>query len=259
MITSKHVADQIIEGVRPAEIAKNLATSTVEVLRYLSLAVMEGHIRRSDIFNCFPDAVRENAHWILSSRPTINLKVLKAFPELENLEDEEIAFISLLYQSRFLWSDMYELVSELERTLHSRVRNYLTRMFRRPTDAWWRKGIPLTIRQSCLCRHEEDEFAEEISDIYVTAFGYTTFIELSKIILRNWSSFEKCLPNTITTKGGLYNPDGQNLKPKLERDLTQLNWVRNQIMHPIRGESLDLSDYHFVRRMHQLLVIPKWK
>ena len=64
---------------------------------------------------------------------------------------------------------------------------------------------------------EEDE--EPVKDPYC----YTTFINLSVIIERNWKIFSLVLPPKLTTN-----------KKTLLKEFGKINNIRNRVMHPVK-------------------------
>jgi len=88
-----------------------------------------------------------------------------------------------------LLGDMYDYIREIEMILHNMIKKILKAEYK---ENWWRKGVPLSIRKECVARKEEDE--EPVKDPYC----YTTFINLSVIIERNWKIFSLVLPPKLT-------------------------------------------------------------
>ena len=122
--------------------------------------------------------------------------------------------------------------STAEITLHELVCRVLRAKFGEGEAGWWREGIPTNIRSQCAARREEDE------DPCASPYEYTTFIDLSKIIKRNWALFASCLPQ-----------DYRSDRRRLERDLTRLNSIRNCVMHPVKEKRWSEDDFEFVCAM----------
>jgi hypothetical protein len=142
--------------------------------------------------------------------------------------------------------DMYQLIYEIERSLHANVRRVLVKKFGMGENGWWGKGVPKEVRLKCVLAREEDgEFVDG-------PFSFTTFINLREIIKVNWSLFEKHLPMEVI-KG-----NGKNSN-KLLSDLMKLNPIRNKVMHPVRGEPPTEEDYEFLKESQRLLVLSKWR
>jgi hypothetical protein len=152
--------------------------------------------------------------------------------ERHGLTGDELELFQSLRDSSVFYGDMYEYVSSVEISLHKLVRDVLERSFGADEMGWWRGGIPENIRVRCASRREEDD--EPASEPY----AYTTFIDLAKIMSRNWNLFRQELPT-------LYQSD----RKRLEGDLTRLNGIRNAVMHPVKQRKWSEDDFEFVRRI----------
>ena len=113
-----------------------------------------------------------------------------------------------LRDSRVSRGDMYEFMSDIETHLHALVKSVLEREY---GEQWWRLGIPLPLRQACASRREEDEMEDD------DRFSYTTFVDLEKILNKQWRLFEPELPK-----------DRGKDKRKLLHDLVRLNSIRSR-------------------------------
>ncbi len=80
-----------------------------------------------------------------------------------------------------------------------------------------------------LVRREEDP--EPLAEPYF----YTDLMHLWKLIEKNWAVMVERLPRSARDK------------PRLKADLLQLNRIRNQVMHPVRGEQIREQHFEFVR------------
>jgi hypothetical protein len=97
---------------------------------------------------------------------------------------------------------------------------------------YWRTGVPVQIRKKCQERREEDE---EPCD---SPFQYTTLIELSQIIKKNWSLFQTKLPKGYSADGAI-----------IAKDLTRLNRIRNAVMHPVKRRRWSEGDFQFASKL----------
>ena len=89
--------------------------------------------------------------------------------------------------------------------------------------------MPDHIRAECAALREKDpEPAPE-------PYNYTHLIALREILDRKWNLLSKYLPAELA----------QNKKELLER-LVQLNRIRNNVMHPVRGGMLSEEEFEFV-------------
>lgn len=119
----------------------------------------------------------------------------------------------------------YEKISTIEIRLHKFIESALKREFGESEDEWWVKGIPLSIRQKCGNRREEDNCKQD-------KYAYTDLIDLRVILNNNWRFFEvnfQRISKQCKSKNELLN------------GLGKLNEIRKVIMHPIRQQD-ELSE-----------------
>jgi hypothetical protein len=246
-ITQK-VANQIVELVRPSAISKDLRIPAAELTPILAEAVMHGYIRKSDILFTFPKSLREAIERLnpVKNPATLHhfLPTLKEMYGIDDDTDEcEAFFLWAFTRQRVVYSDLYEMLSIIEITLHKRIRQCLGKGFWRRDETSGSKGVPLSVRQSCVARQEEDDNPSN------EPYSYTTLIDLKEIIGANWDIFSKRLPASATKD-----------KKKLLSDFNKLNSIRNKVMHPVRlDESPGESEYRFVLQMHNILALPQWR
>jgi hypothetical protein len=118
-------------------------------------------------------------------------------------------------------------VRDIEVRLHRFIKRVFISEF--GEEDWWRGGVPDHIRAECAALREKDpEPAPE-------PYNYTHLIALREILDRKWSILSKYLPAEVA----------QNKKDFLER-LVQLNRIRNNVMHPVRGGMLTEEEFEFV-------------
>jgi predicted transcriptional regulator len=223
----KHEAEQLLkEGMCPAAIAGRMGISTKSVIQYLRTRVGEGALRLSDLYFSWSPEQRR----ILQE--AVEDPTSKGQLEVERLTLDDLECFQSLRDSSVFYGDMYEHVSSIEISLHRLMRKVLQRSFGAEEMGWWRGGIPENIRVKCVSRREEDD------EPAVEAFAYTTFIDLSRIILCNWNLFRPELPKRY-----------QSDRKRLEGDLTRLNRIRNAVMHPVKGRKWSEDDFEFVRHV----------
>lgn len=139
--------------------------------------------------------------------------------------------------------DLYVGIADLEVFLHTRIREILIAEFGPAEHEWWRLGVPEQVRISCATSREADPYPPGES------YSYTTFINLSKIIEKNWQIFHFRLPAEIASN-----------KKALFEQFNRLNAIRNAVMHPVKGEQLSENDFIFAQEVTQLLGNPgKWR
>ena len=116
------------------------------------------------------------------------------------------------------------LISRLEKTLHEHVRRSLEKQY---GGDWWTQGVPQEVRKDCAARREEDNCCQE-------SYAYTTFIELRKIIDKQWRLFTRDLERCRPELAG---------KPELLSALDKINRLRNKYMHPVRAPGPGALEY----------------
>jgi len=227
----KYEAEQLLrQGFCPSEIAGQMGISVKSVIQYLCTQVGEGSLRLSDLY----------FSWTPEKRAILKRAGQESYVDDRTLSSnglcrEDLKLFESLRSRGVFKGDMYEYISEAEIALHQLVRATLQRVLGVEETGWWRDGIPSNIRVKCATRREEDDQPCE------AAYAYTTLIELSVVISKNWAMFQPILPKE-------YAGD----KRPLERDLIRLNGIRNAVMHPVKERTWTESDFEFVRRFSGL-------
>jgi DNA-binding Lrp family transcriptional regulator len=229
-MADKHEAAELLrEGLDPAAVARRMGLSLQTVVEYLRTLVGEGVIRRSDIYFSFAKDKRQLLQKALEARELRREVASSVFPH-EGAEAEELEFFGSLRDRRVFAGDMYEYISDIEIALHDLVRNTLAAAFGAQEKDWWRAGVGQIIREKCSSRLELD------NDPDTSRFSYTDLIDLSKIISKNRPLFLRVLP-----------PKYASSFKALEHDLTELNALRNSVMHPVKRRRWSEDDFLFVR------------
>lgn len=241
-MAKKHRAAELLkENYSIPEIAAELSISISTVVQYLYSQVVEGAIKRSDILFSISAEERQAMENAIQQAGTDTdfYAVGKALSAADHRMSQEMIRIYLnLRSSRVSMGDMYELISEIETTLHDFVKKELINEFGSGEDGWWRQGIPSKIRALCAASREEDpEPAEE-------PYCYTNFIHLQEIIDKHWAIFSRILPSDIVKE-----------KRRFLNGLGRLNHIRNSIMHPVKRIPVTEDDFVFVRQYRALIGI----
>jgi predicted transcriptional regulator len=125
-MAQKHRATELLQNNHSIpEIAKELGISVSSVLQYLYLQVGEGKLKRSDILFSIPANERQAIENIIQQRDTDTnfYKLEKSLGLAGHKICPEIIRTYLdLRDVRVSRGDMYELISEIEVTLHDFVR-----------------------------------------------------------------------------------------------------------------------------------------
>jgi len=91
---------------------------------------------------------------------------------------------------------------------------------------WWRK-IPLTVRQKCQEKRENDPTPAE-------PFTYTDFIDLQDIYKKEWDLLSKTFPKPF------------KIRNEFLKNIGKMNYIRNKVMHPVKDPPT-IDDFLFVR------------
>jgi|GEM_PF-1316682 len=129
-----------------------------------------------------------------------------------------------------MWiGDLYYELYNLEKTLHSSVKNILEIEFGTNEMGWWR-NIPLKVRNNCNNRREEDSKPVE-------PYNYTTLIDKLSIIEKNWNLFAENILKNFKSKKNFHD------------EFVRTNEIRNRVMHPIKY-SPSINDLFIVNKFH---------
>ena len=132
--------------------------------------------------------------------------------------------------------DAFEIVAFVEERLHIFIRQRLQQAFGKEETEWWTRGVPLTIRQKCAQRREEDPRREP-------PYNQTDLLDLKDIMDKNWQHFEADFQKV---KGQFKS------KKQFLGNLERLNEIRKTVMHPVRG-NLTEADRAFADQMREVV------
>lgn len=219
----------LCQGNSPTQIATKLRLRPSEVMNFLWTKIGEGGLRRSDIAFSLKRNVRKAIETVVAE--TGSQSPGRICRELEKQGIHCSRFDIRMYleyrRAPVVLGDMYEAVRNIEVRLHRFVKRVFIAEF--GEEEWWRGGVPDNIRAECAALREKDpEPAPE-------PYNYTHLMGLREILDRKWSILSKHLPAEAA----------QNKKDLMER-LVQLNRIRNNVMHPVRGGMLTEEEFEFV-------------
>ena len=222
------------EGNSPTQIAGKLGLRTSDVMNFLWTRIGEGGLRRSDIAFSLKRNVRKAIEAVIAE--TGSQSAARICKELEKRGIHCNRFDVRMYleyrRAPVVLGDMYELVRSIEVRLHRFIKRVFIAEF--GVDDWWRGGVPDNIRAECAALREKDpEPAPE-------PYNYTHLIALREIVDRKWSILSKHLPPETA----------QNKRDLMDR-LVQLNRIRNNVMHPVRGGMLTEEEFEFVYNLEE--------
>jgi hypothetical protein len=203
-------------------------------MNFLWTKIGEGELRRSDIAFSLKRNVRKAIEAVVAE--TKSQTPGRICKELEKRGIRCNRFDVRMYleyrRAPVVLGDMYELVRNVEVRLHRFIKRVFIAEF--GADDWWRGGVPDNIRAECAALREKDpEPAPE-------PYHYTHLIALREILDRKWSILSKQLPPETA----------QNKKDLMDR-LVQLNRIRNNVMHPVRGGMLTEEEFEFVYNLEE--------
>ncbi len=227
-----HAAELLRRGLPPSQIAREMKIPVGVVMAYLYRQVGEGELRRSDILFTLDIRAREQVEKLVEERGSTVAWRLRRWLKAAGVEvdPDDLEIYLKLRDARVDLGDMYELIRDLELTLHRFIRERLERQY---GENWWREGVPLHVREDCAVLNERD--GEPATDL----FCYTTIIHLLKIFDQNWTAFCEHLP-------GKLRANKQEFLARLKR----LNAIRNIVMHPVKALPLTEDDFYFLRQFH---------
>ncbi len=234
-------ARRLQEGRSPSQIAQEMHLPLGVVMNFLYHEVGLARLRRSDILFSIDPLVRQSVEQaIAKTGSTAPGKVRRALERAGvQVPRDDLNVYLRLRDARVDLGDMYEFIREIELRLHNLVQQALVAEFGE-TD-WWRKGVPLHVREDCALTNERD------SEPVATLYCYTTIMHLRQIFDREWNVLSRALPGRLRSD-----------KPEFLAGLTRLNRIRNVVMHPVKGILLNEDDFDFVRRLRwQLLQAEK--
>jgi hypothetical protein len=202
---------------------------TSDVLYDLWSKIGEGELRRSDIAFSLKRDCRRAIEEVVVRKKTSSPALIAR--ELEKRGVKCDRFDVRVYldfrRAPVVLGDMYEVVRGVEVRLHRFIKALFVHEF--GEDDWWRSGVPDNIRAECAALREKDP------DPAPEPYNYTHLIALREILDRKWAIVSQYLPADVA----------QNKKDLLER-LLQLNRIRNNVMHPVRGGQLSEDEFEFV-------------
>ena len=231
----KIIVNRILECFSPSKIAIELGTSTKDVLSEIEDCIANGNLRRTDVLRTFDKDMRNT---IDNMRGVGTENILFFIKKLYSQFDQEEAKWYVAYPpDKVRAGEMYEMIADIERNMHSFIRISLIKSYGCLESGWWNCGVPEKIRVDCVSVREKSSAYED------SPYSFTSFIDLGEIISSQFKIFEKCLPSSIRGK------------KEVRRWWLKLNIIRNKIMHPIREELPDTDDFDFVREAHRLTIL----
>jgi hypothetical protein len=231
----EEAARLLLAGNPPSKISEQLRLPLGVVMNYLYNQAGLGRIRRSDILFSIDANTRHAVEKAIAEAGDAPARVRRALQRAGvRVSHADLAVYLKLRDSRVDLGDMYELLRDIELKLHDYVRASLIARF--GEAEWWRKGVPLPVREDCAVMCERD--AEPAESLYC----YTTVMNLRLIFEREWPVLSRNLPGRL-----------RGDKQAFLQDLVRINKIRNVVMHPVKGIRMTEDDFDFVRRFHAQL------
>lgn len=224
------------QGLDPMQISEYRGTTIQTTIGYLHQLVGRGDLRPSDVLFSIPRERREAiARQVDDRRRPAEQRLTPIKEALERqgipVTWDELRVVIAFYHPDAPWGDMYEDIRSIECELHELLRRALEAHHGPSETGWWRQGVPADIRVECQRRREEDPTPA------AEPWCYTDLKHLARIIDRGWPLIADQLPAPARNKR------------EVLAGLARLNRVRNQVMHPVRGEQPDEDDFEFVRAL----------
>ncbi len=233
----QHAAQLLLEGRSPSQIAQEMHLALGVVLGFLYHEVGLGRLRRSDILFSIDAMIRQSVEQAIAKAGSTAVgKVRRTLDRVGvQVPRDDLNVYLRLRDARVDLGDMYEFIREVELKLHKLVQQALVAEY--GEAEWWRKGVPLHVREDCALTNERD--AEPVATLYC----YTTIMHLRHILDHEWSVLSRSLPGKMRAD-----------KPEFLASLTRLNRIRNVVMHPVKGILLTEEDFDFVRGLRRHLL-----
>jgi hypothetical protein len=234
MESPRYKAVQLLrQGKSPSQIAREMNVPLGNVMNYLYRLIGEGGLRRSDILFTLDRRARQEIEKIIQEHDTVQPGKIRRYLSNAgiNVNADDLRIYLKLRDARVDLGDTYELIRDLELSLHKFIREALEREY--GPDNWWREGVPLGVREDCAVINERD--AEPAQDL----FCYTTVMHLFIVLDKKWTSLSTFLPSKL-----------QGNKQDFLMRLKRLNSIRNKVMHPVKGYVITEEDFDFLRELH---------
>jgi len=229
----------LLSGDTLDEISRRLKRPLSTVIQDLRLQAGEGDLKLSEIFFAIPAGKRAALEALIEQNGTSSPAALQQEAVAQGFQWHELDLYCRLRNPGVFRGDLYEYLADTEVALHGMVRETLIEEFGPAEGQWWRQGVPAEIRKACLLTRDDDP--DPVDDV----FAYTTLIHLAKIIDQHWRLFSARLPHQFAHD-----------KKKLSHEFTRLNFLRNAVMHPVKGRSLGREEFAFVRDWHRHFAAP---
>jgi hypothetical protein len=229
MSKREQACELLRQGNSPSQIAAKMGLRTSYVMSYLWSKIGEGDLRRSDIAFSLKRNVRRAIEEVVAKigKPTPGRICRELSKRGIQVSPYDVRMYLEYRRAPVVLGDMYEIVRNIEVRLHRFIKRVFIAEF--GEEEWWRGGVPDHIRAECAALREKDP------DPAPEPYNYTHLIALREILDRRWGILGKYLPAEAA----------QNKKELLER-LVQLNRIRNNVMHPVRGGMLSEEEFEFV-------------
>jgi hypothetical protein len=239
MARKHQAADLLEQGLSPCEIAREMGISINSVTQYLCTRIGEGAIRRSDVVFSIQRDHRVAIEQAIAQVGQTESGILRWLAR-NGLADASsnlrayLVFRDPLHQ--VARGDMYERLTFLETVLHQCVKEKLIAKYG-DGEAWWRQGVPLSIRKDCQGLREADIEPSR------HPYSYTTVVHLKEIFEKQWAVL-----------AGMLGPKAGSDRKAFLSGLDRLNGIRNRVMHPVRDMPPTEEDFEFLHQYQDFLV-----
>lgn len=234
-------ADLLLDGNPPSKIARQLGISSSSVIQYLYVAVGKGSIEFFHLVFSIPQETRAAIEGLIAELATDDSSIMSREARDRQIKLDQNDLRMYLLRGTVI-GDLYFLVTDLEKSLHTLIEAILKREYGDSEQGWWRQGVPQKVREECALREVRDVGPSD------HPHSYTDFIHLKQILEEAWSIFLKYLPK-----------DEAKDKRALISALVRANAIRNKVMHPVRGYTPSDEDFEFITSLHARLAKLRWR
>ena len=233
MSSSQEIIALLRQGLLPSEIARVRGQAISTIIQHIHDQLGEGAIRPVEVILIFKGEQGNRLDALFNEHRAHTYRTFEKHAIALGFTDDEVRLYHEIRQSARLRGDIYVYTADIEVTLHGIIREVLVSHFGSDENGWWRQGVPTSVRKACVQAREDDP--EPVPDPYC----YTTLIHLSDIIETKWSIFQPVFSDQE--------------KKQLLAWLRQLNYLRNAVMHPVKGKRWRPQELQALKALHDIV------
>lgn len=231
-------AELIRQSYSPLHIADKLGVNHSTVVDYLYRAIGHNLITMSDIVFTWPEPSRIIIENIINRLNTDywysiynDVDFQKTFFDRNNLQ-------FYLELRKFYVGDLYFMISNLEIYLHNFVKDELSRHYNQYENEWWEKGVSGDLKNKCELKKSKN------SPNSLHSYHFLNFMQLSDVIVNNWSLFRKIFTNDLI-----------KYSENFRKYLFEVNKIRNKVMHPLNSGIIRCdNEFKIVKQVYNIMI-----